>query len=85
MTFRPFLSILDPSSAIPASASSRHDRLGAAITSLEAEQRRLQRLGLEPALTECRLQLRYWEFVRAILALPPSANLDPRPARRGAR
>ena len=73
MTFRPILPIADPHVSMPASESSRLDRLDAVIASLLAEVRRLQCLGLEKPLAECRRQLRYWEFVRAILTLAPAA------------
>jgi hypothetical protein len=64
----------DPSAHIPARESARLDRLEAAIASLAAEERRLERLGFERPLAECRRQRRYWEFVRAILALAPATS-----------
>ena len=69
MRHRSFSASADLSAAMPAHDGARFDRLEAAIASLNAEQRRLERLGLWEALADCRRQLRYWEFVRAILGL----------------
>ena len=58
--------------SIPEHPGARLDRAEAAVASLRAELSRLERLGLEPASRECRRQLRYWEFVRALFTLQPS-------------
>jgi hypothetical protein len=56
--------------AIPPTAALRVDQAYAALASLREEERRLERLGLEEALCRCREQLRYWEFLSALFALP---------------
>ena len=56
--------------AIPPTAALRVDQAYAALASLREEERRLERLGLEEALCRCREQLRYWEFLAALFALP---------------
>jgi hypothetical protein len=56
--------------AIPSTAALRIDQAHAALASLREEERRLERLGLDEALRRCREQLRYWEFLSAIFALP---------------
>jgi hypothetical protein len=66
-----------PSSAdlrrqIPAGEGSRMDRIAAALATLAAEERRLERLGLALPLERCRAQRRYWTFLRAVFALPGS-------------
>jgi hypothetical protein len=60
----------DPAREIPATDAARLDRIEAALDSLRAEERRLERLGLVPALARCRQQRRYWEFLRAMFQLP---------------
>jgi hypothetical protein len=56
--------------AIPPSTALRIDQACAALASLREEERRLERLGLDEALRRCREQLRYWEFLSALFALP---------------
>jgi hypothetical protein len=56
--------------AIPPSTALRIDQAYAALASLREEQRRLERLGLDEPLRRCREQLRYWEFLSALFALP---------------
>jgi hypothetical protein len=56
--------------AIPPTTALRADQTYAALASLREEERRLERLGLEEALRRCREQLRYWEFLSALFALP---------------
>jgi hypothetical protein len=72
-----FAAAADLSSLIPAHTGTRSDRVHAAIASLSTEARRLERLGLEGPLSECRRQLRYWEFVRALFALEPQPAAVP--------
>jgi hypothetical protein len=48
------------------------DEATAIVRSLEDEQRRLERLGLELPLAGCHEQLRYWRFVSGVLGLTPS-------------
>ena len=60
--------------AMPSTAGLRLDQAHAALASLREEERRLERLGLEVALRNCREQLRYWEFLSALFALPPAAR-----------
>ena len=66
----------DRTRAIPESGSGRVDRIEAALASLEAEERRLMRLGFELPLQRCREERRYWMFLQALFAMP-------RPSRRG--
>jgi hypothetical protein len=61
----------DLSAAIPDREASRLDRIAAAMASLSAEARRLERLGLSEPLAECRRQLRYWNFLYAIFSIAP--------------
>ena len=56
--------------AIPSTAALRTDQAQAALASLREEERRLERLGLDRPLRRCREQLRYWEFLSALFALP---------------
>ena len=56
--------------AIPSTSALRIDQAYAALASLREEERRLERLGLDQALRRCREQLRYWEFLSALFALP---------------
>jgi hypothetical protein len=60
--------------AIPPTAALRVDQACAALASLRQEERRLQRLGLDEALRRCREQLRYWEFLSALFALPAESR-----------
>ena len=60
----------DLSRASPSTTALRVDQAHAALASLRGEERRLERLGLEEALRRCREQLRYWEFLSALFALP---------------
>ncbi len=61
---------------MPAVPAQRLDTARAALAALRHEQRRLERLGLELPLARCREQVRYWEFIAGLLALPPAT--DPR-------
>ncbi len=54
---------------MPDHSGTRLDRVEAAIHSLQGESRRLDRLGLDRSAAECRGQLRYWQFVRALFSL----------------
>jgi hypothetical protein len=54
---------------MPSSTGARLDEARAALASLRAEERRLQRLGLGEPLRRCREQLRYWEFLAAVFSL----------------
>jgi hypothetical protein len=72
-TFVPVTPASDTRRAMPASAPSRLDAAEAAVASLTAEQRRLERLGLEWPLARAERQLRYWRFVRALCAIAAEA------------
>jgi len=63
-----------PGRDIPANAGARCDRIEAEIAMLDAEERRLERIGLELPLARCRAQRRYWTFLRGVFALsdPPA-------------
>jgi hypothetical protein len=63
----------DPHRAMPASAPARLDMAEAAVVSLRAEQRRLERLGLEWPLARAARELRYWRFVRALCTIAAEA------------
>ncbi len=60
----------DTARRMPGSPVARLDAADAAVASLREEQRRLERLGFEVPLARCHQQLRYWNFVRALHALP---------------
>ena len=66
----------DRTRAIPANDSGRVDRIEAALASLDAEERRLARLGFDLPLRRCQEERRYWKFLQALFAMP-------RPSRRG--
>ncbi len=68
-------SCTDPARSIPAHAGAREDALRAALTGLRAEHARLERMGIEPALTLCREQLRFWQFLDGMFSLPPVSSL----------
>jgi hypothetical protein len=79
MSPRAFTSSANLHARMPQASGARLDRVEAAIRSLAAEARRLDRCGLEGPASECRTQLRYWQFVRAIVSLEPhlsDSNLD---------
>jgi hypothetical protein len=59
--------------ALPASAPARLDVAEAAVVSLAAEQRRLERLGLEWPLARAAREIRYWRFVRSLCAIAAEA------------
>ena len=63
----------DTRRAMPNSAPARLDVAEAAVVSLTAEQRRLERLGLEWPLARAAREIRYWRFVRALCALASEA------------
>ena len=72
MSFGPALtSCADLTREMPAEASARMDRVECALVSLREELRRLERLGLDLPLARCRTQVRYWEFLGAMLGLEP--------------
>jgi hypothetical protein len=66
----PITASADPRREMPAGAGSRHDGIDAALATLAAEEQRLARLGLELPMARCREQRRYWNFLRALHALP---------------
>ncbi len=71
--FVPVTALADPRRPMPVDSSSRLIAAEAAVQSLTAEQRRLQRLGLEWPLARTEHQLRYWRFVRAMCAIAAEA------------
>jgi hypothetical protein len=58
---------------MPAGAGGRLDRIGTALATLDAEERRLARLGFELPMARCREQRRYWTFLHALFSLPAAA------------
>jgi hypothetical protein len=62
----PLTSASDRNRPMPAVAGERLDRIDTALATLENEQRRLERLGLELPLARCHEERRYWSFLRAI-------------------
>jgi len=74
---RPPTASSDRSREVPESTSGRIDRIEAALASLDAEERRLTRLGFETPLQRCREERRYWQFLQALFAVPAT------PRRRG--
>lgn len=69
----PLTSASDRYRVLPASAPGRLDMAEAAVASLAAEQRRLERLGLEWPLARAAREIRYWRFVRALCAIAAEA------------
>ena len=65
----------DPEREMPVNPTARMEGARTALASLRAEERRLERLGLGPALRRCREQRRYWEFVAALFSLAPTGAL----------
>jgi hypothetical protein len=63
----------DTRRSMPASAPARLDLAEAAVVSLAAEQRRLERLGLEWPLARAAREIRYWRFVRALCVIAAEA------------
>jgi hypothetical protein len=72
-TFVPITLLSDTRRSMPASASARLAAADAAVSSLAAEQRRLERLGQEWPLARAHAQLRYWRFVRALCVMRAEA------------
>ena len=70
----PLIASADLRREIPAAAGSRSDRIEAALATLEAESRRLERLGFELPMARCREQRRYWMFLSALFSLPEAAT-----------
>ena len=66
----PLTASADSRSEMPAGTGSRVDRIDAALATLDAEARRLERLGLELPIARCHEQRRYWTFLRALFAMP---------------
>jgi hypothetical protein len=65
----PLTSATDRLAPIPAGSDERAHALGNALRSLASEQRRLERLGLAPAIARCRDERRYWTFLDALYRL----------------
>ena len=72
-SFVPVTSQSDPRRAMPASVVERLDAAEAAVASLDAEHRRVSRLGLEWPLARTERQLRYWRFVRSLCRIAAEA------------
>jgi len=70
---QPLTPASDTRRGMPSSAPARLDAAHAAVASLTAEQRRLERLGLEWPLARAARELRYWRFVRALCAIAAEA------------
>jgi len=71
--FEPVTPLSDPRRTMPGSPVARLDAAEAAVVSLEAEHRRLSRLGLEWPLARADRQRRYWRFVRAMCVIAAEA------------
>jgi hypothetical protein len=69
----------DPLRDIPANSGAREDRIEAALATLAAEERRLERIGLALPLARCRAQRRYWTFLRGVFALHEAPARPARP------
>jgi len=74
---RPLTASADTSGTIPVSAGARHDRIRAALASLNEEHRRLARLGFEAPLQRCRDHQRYWQFLAVLFAPDPETQASP--------
>ncbi len=75
-TWAPVTSLSDPRRVMPSAPGARLEAAEAAMVSLEAELRRLSRLGLEWPLARAEHQRRYWRFVRALCAVAVAAEPD---------
>ena len=64
----------DRTRAVPASEAGKVDRIEAALASLDAEERRLMRLGFEAPLQRCREERRYWKFLQALFSMPRTSR-----------
>lgn len=62
----PLSAASDRTRPMPADPGERLDAIGAALVTLDGEQRRLERLGFELPLARCHQERRYWEFLRAL-------------------
>ncbi|MEY4374085.1 MAG: hypothetical protein RL760_251 [Candidatus Eisenbacteria bacterium] len=71
--FIPVTALSDPRRTMPTDPTLRLRAADAAVESLTAEQRRLDRMGLEWPLARTQQQLRYWRFVRALCAVAAEA------------
>lgn len=65
----PMSACADASREMPAGLGERFDGASIAVASLREERRRCERLGLEVPLARVDAQLRYWNFVGALMAL----------------
>jgi len=63
--------VADPRRPMPERPAERGWAIESALQALDAEQRRLERLGFELPLARCREQRRFWEFVHAVHAMAP--------------
>jgi len=77
----PITTTSDRTRELPALHEERVETILRARASLAAEEHRLSRLALEPALARCRDERRYWEFLHAVFQL--AGDSDPRPEPRG--
>jgi hypothetical protein len=66
----PVTPLADRRRAMPENRAARHDAIHSALTSLDSEQRRLERLGFELPLARCHEETRYWNFLAAVHAIP---------------
>jgi hypothetical protein len=73
----PVTAVSDRRRAMPRTAGARRDVIGIALASLREEERRLERLGLAPALARCRAERRYWQFLDAVHRSPGSSPTEP--------
>lgn len=73
----PVTGVADRGRPRPAAAADRRAAIDAALASLRAEERRLERLGLGPALARCRAERRYWQFLSAVHPDPERAPSGP--------
>ena len=69
----------DPRREMPAASGRRIDEIAVALATLEAEERRLARIGLELPMARCREQRRYWSFLNGLFSMSESgpAPRDP--------
>jgi hypothetical protein len=69
VSLRPLVALADRSAPLPAAPAEQRDAAARALAALAAEERRLARLAIEPALSRCRTERRYWSFVHALLTV----------------
>jgi hypothetical protein len=67
--YRPLTPSSDRRAEIPPDVDGRRNHIERALTSLDHEARRVERLGLEDPQVRCEQERRYWAFLAAVHAV----------------